>query len=93
MRRECARQGATDGEETFGALIEFFERVDPNGDGFRYPKNIQGKAQWDDSFDVDISKMKSQIYLFEQYFYELLEELKQMLEPEARDMSDPIYFY
>ena len=80
-------------EETFGALIEFFERVDPYGDGFRYPKNIQGKAQWDNSFEIDISKMNSQIISFEQYFDELLEELKQMLDPEAIDMSDRSYFY
>jgi hypothetical protein len=80
-------------EETFEALIEFFERVDPYGDGFRYPKNIQGKAQWDNSFEIDISKMNSQIVSFEEYFDELLEELKQMLDAEARDMSDRIYFY
>lgn len=80
-------------EETFRELIEFFEQFDPYGDGFRYPKSIKGNAQFETSFEVDISKLKSQIYLFEQYFDELLEELKQMLDPEARDMSDRIYFY
>jgi hypothetical protein len=87
------KERRTEFEEAFAALFEFFEHVDPNGDGFRYPKNIQGKAQWDDPFDVDIPKIKSEICLLEAYLYELLEELKQMLEPEARDMSDRIYFY
>jgi hypothetical protein len=43
MRRECARQGATDGEETFGALIEFFERVDLTARDFATQKTSKGR--------------------------------------------------
>jgi hypothetical protein len=54
-----AVQGAETRQEfvdEFGKSIEFFERVDSHGDGFRYPKNIKGRAQWETSFEVDFSQ-------------------------------------
>ena len=80
-------------EEAFEKVIEYFEQVDPRGDGFRYPKNVKGSAQWDSSFEVDIVKVSSDIKRLDHYCDELRGELKQMLDPEAEDISDRIYFY
>jgi hypothetical protein len=80
-------------EGTFGEAIEFFQRVDPYGDGFRYPKNVKGAAQWDSSFYVDIEKINSAIECLEQFCHELRQELRQRLDPEAEDISGRDYFY
>jgi hypothetical protein len=74
-------------------VIEYFEQLDPHGDGFRYPKNVKGNAQWDSSFEVDIVKVNSDIKRLDHYCDELRGELKQMLDPEAEDISDRTYFY
>jgi hypothetical protein len=80
-------------EDAFEKVIEYFEQVDPHGDGFRYPKNVKGNAQWDSSFEVDIVKVNSDIKRLDHFCDELRGELKQMLDPEAEDISDRIYFY
>jgi hypothetical protein len=80
-------------EDACEKVIEYFEQVDPRGDGFRYPKNVKGSAQWDSSFEVDIVKVNSGIKRLDHYCDDLRGELKQMLDPEAEDISDRIYFY
>ena len=80
-------------EETFQHCIELFEQVDPQGDAFRYPKDVKGNAQWDGQFEIDIAKIKSDVDRVNQCCYELRQELRQMLDPEAEDTSERDYFY
>ena len=94
---ECveAVQGADarqDFQTTFEQSIELFERLDPRGDGFRYPKNVKGKAQWDSVFEIDIARINLRIKSLGQLCDDLRSELKQMLDPGA-DVSDRYYFY
>jgi hypothetical protein len=79
--------------EAFEKTIEHFAKLDPHGEGFRYPKNIKGNAQWDNSFEIDIATVKTDVNRLEQCCDELREELKQLLDPEAPDISDRYYFY
>jgi hypothetical protein len=80
-------------EVEFNRLITMFDVIDPNGDSFRYPKDFHGKSQWNNSFNVDILDIKDRIALFNQYAYDLIEELRRGLDPEAEDISDRVYFY
>ena len=90
VRGDDARQ---DFAEAFGNTIERFVKLDPHGDGFRYPKNAKGNSQWDKSFEIDIATVKAEINHLEQCCYELRSELKQLSDPEATDISDRYYFY
>lgn len=87
------KETRTDFESDLGHLITFFEQVDPQADGFRYPKNMNERAHWANSFEIDVAKLKRDIDLFKENFDELLRELKQMLDPDADDMSSRYYFY
>lgn len=72
--------------------ISLFVTIDPNGDGFKYPLTSSGKAQWDDSFEVDLPSIRSAITRFGDLCYDLRKELREMTDPGA-DVSDRTYFY
>ena len=80
-------------ENNVGPLIDFFERLDPSGDGFRYPKTTSGTAQWNKSFEIDVTELNDKIRLCAEYFDELLRNLKQMLDPDANDIDSRYCFY
>jgi hypothetical protein len=95
---ECveAVQGKDARQEFAGAFertIAYFERVDPQRDGFRYPKNSKGHGQWDSPLEVDVATIHSSVNQLEQCCAELRREFKQVLDTEAEDMSDRYYFY
>ena len=79
--------------ETFERIVEFFVKLDPHGDGFRYPKSAKGNSQWDNSFEIDIDAVKAAVNRLEQCCYELRSEFKQLIDPEATDISERYYFY
>jgi hypothetical protein len=80
-------------QKNIGPFVAFFERLDPDGDSFRYPKTISGEAHWKDSFQVDVAELNDWVDLCSRYFYDLLQELKAMLDQEADDIGDRSYFY
>jgi hypothetical protein len=80
-------------EGTLERIVEFFVKFDPDGDRFRYPKNTKGNSQWDKSFEINIATVKAEVNRLEQYCYELRSELKQLIDPEATDMSERDYSY
>lgn len=74
-------------------LIEWFQKIDRKGDGFRYTLDRKSQAQFSKAFHVNLPWLRSKVKRFESFMYEEHENLRKLLDPNADDIDDRMYMW